>query len=626
MHENKKSMTKELVAKTLFFIVVISLIGCQQTDRMRPFVHWSFEQIEHNITIDETGRFTAQIQGKPFQGDGVKGKCIILDGVKMLMVPEIPVSSFDEFTFSISAWVKLHALNVGNQTILAQFSDKFKQLDWVLKVNDRNYFQFSTGHSESQRVDSKTKIQSGLWYHLTVTAEQGFIRLYVNGNMEGESEVSIESGQDKLQFTIGGIKKSEEFSDMLYGAVDEILLMKEIPSEKAIKKTANQEHSNKTKYIPLLPVDWDPLEAGNQVLSNLIDVTASHVKGAHDAEFEVVGNKAYIVSTVNDIKPGHSSSTSEYAAMSIVDLETMDVVKASLPIAKSGQSFENETLPFGQTWVPRIIQKSSNTLRVFFLSQLDTIEAKKVNLEGHSKIWYQDFNLITQTFKNRIYPAKLKTSDGTFDFVPKCFHADAVTKGFKRELSNNGIFIFDSFKKFDSITYVAINNFPGRQNALAKLNETFDTFELVGHINDPYDFASSESSVNRWPDGTWVAILRTEGGDRNYAFSESVDGREWRAAEHLGFLRTGTTSKPTFNRFNNIYYLGWQDVKRINGVARSVFNVDISRDGRVWERKYRFETPDRFEYPTFKEHNGTIWLTISGNGQRTIKFGKLESL
>jgi hypothetical protein len=89
-------------------------------------------------------------------------------------------------------------------------------------------------------------------------------------------------------------------------------------------------------------------------------------------------------------------------------------------------------------------------------------------------------------------------------------------------------------------------------------------------------------------------------------------------------VRNGTTSKPTFNRFNGVYYLGWQDAERIEGVGRSVFNIDVSRDGYIWERKYRFETTDAFQYPSFKEHNGKIWLTISGNNQRTIKFGLLE--
>jgi hypothetical protein len=63
---------------------------------------------------------------------------------------------------------------------------------------------------------------------------------------------------------------------------------------------------------------------------------------------------------------------------------------------------------------------------------------------------------------------------------------------------------------------------------------------------------------------------------------------------------------------------------------RSVFNVDVSRDGVSWERKCRFETPHSFQYPTFHEHEGVIWLTVTqsdhlGSSDR-IMFGKLEAV
>ncbi|MDV7403076.1 hypothetical protein RZS08_67250, partial [Arthrospira platensis SPKY1] len=61
-----------------------------------------------------------------------------------------------------------------------------------------------------------------------------------------------------------------------------------------------------------------------------------------------------------------------------------------------------------------------------------------------------------------------------------------------------------------------------------------------------------------------------------------------------------------------------------------MFNVDISRDGVSWERKYRFESPHSFQYPTFHEHEGVIWLTVTqsdhkGSSDR-IMFGKLEAV
>lgn len=59
--------------------------------------------------------------------------------------------------------------------------------------------------------------------------------------------------------------------------------------------------------------------------------------------------------------------------------------------------------------------------------------------------------------------------------------------------------------------------------------------------------------------------------------------------------------------------------------------MDISRDGQSWERKYRFEAPKSFQYPTFHEHDGAIWLCVtqgdtSPSRKKRIMFGRLEDV
>jgi len=96
----------------------------------------------------------------------------------------------------------------------------------------------------------------------------------------------------------------------------------------------------------------------------------------------------------------------------------------------------------------------------------------------------------------------------------------------------------------------------------------------------------------------------------------------------LPFVAHGDNSKPTFDRVGGVYYLGWQERTRVDNCRRSVFNVDISRDGSVWERKYRFETPNSFQYLTFHEHEDVIWLSVTQSDHKgstdRIMFGKLE--
>ncbi|MEI7809520.1 MAG: sialidase family protein, partial [Verrucomicrobiota bacterium] len=153
-----------------------------------------------------------------------------------------------------------------------------------------------------------------------------------------------------------------------------------------------------------------------------------------------------------------------------------------------------------------------------------------------------------------------------------------------------------------------------------------------GHYNEPADLRLTESAVNRLPDGAWLAICRAESGDRNYVFTTSKDGRTWTQGEPRPFVTKGSNSKPTFDKFDGVYYLGWQEATRItdgHGVGRNIFNVEVSRDGVDWERKYRFESTNSFQYPTFRLHDSTIWFTVTqGTGGSTdrIMFGKLEKI
>ena len=64
----------------------------------------------------------------------------------------------------------------------------------------------------------------------------------------------------------------------------------------------------------LLPAGWDPALAGDKVLASLIKVTAPQVKGAHDAEFVCVGERAYIVEHDNDVAPGHGAARRSIAS------------------------------------------------------------------------------------------------------------------------------------------------------------------------------------------------------------------------------------------------------------------------------------------------------------------------
>ena len=377
----------------------------------------------------------------------------------------------------------------------------------------------------------------------------------------------------------------------------------------------------------LLPKKWNPKTEADKILKSLIKVTSDYVKGAHDGEF-VCGEKyAYVVSLVNDARAGENPYWLDlYSTLSIVSLEKMEVVKR-IDFAKGGQQFKNETLPPGSCTVPRIIWKDKNTVRCYFASENPG--------KRQSQMWYRDFYPAEERFDDCIYKAKILTASGLHDMQPQYFLEDAAVNGNVRKPLDFGVFFVDSFKRFDNKTYVVINNFFAELNALAVLHEDFETFEILGHYNKPFEKRMSESAVNRLPDGRWVAVCRSEMKDQTYLFTTSKDGKNWEEARELPFVRDGSQSKPVLERFHGVYYLGWQDKATCKNVIRSVFNVDVSRDFIHWERKYRFESAHSFQYPTFHEHDGTIGLTVTqGDTDATphamykerIMFGKLEDI
>lgn len=371
----------------------------------------------------------------------------------------------------------------------------------------------------------------------------------------------------------------------------------------------------------VLPAGWDAKAEADRVMADLIKVTTPQVKGAHDSHLAVVGNRAFVISEVNDRQAGEAAGWAFiYVSLSIIDLRTL-LVLDTMTVARSEQGFTNETLPVGACFVPRVKQVGPQTLRCFFASEQPG--------RRQSQTYYRDLDLRTLVFENEIHRLKLQTAEGVFDLQPQHLYAEAAKQGFKRKPVDAGLYLFDHFKEFDGQTYIAINNYLGAQQALCTINAAADTLTIVGHFNGPGEPALTEPAVNRLPDGSWLAISRKENGDHNYWFSESKDGKTWTTGGEKDFVKNGSASKPTFDKFKGLYYLGWQERTTIDKVGRSIFNIDVSADGKHWERKYRFESTKSFQYPTFVQDQGSIWLCATQGDsdpsrKERIMFGKLE--
>ncbi|MCX5659190.1 MAG: sialidase family protein [Planctomycetota bacterium] len=377
----------------------------------------------------------------------------------------------------------------------------------------------------------------------------------------------------------------------------------------------------------LLPSDWNPKAAADRVLAGLANICLPQVKGAHDSDFLIVDDLAYVVSMANDVQPGEDPRWPYvYDTLTIVEAATGKVLETTT-FAASGKVYENRTLEAGACFVPRIVRKDERTLRVFFASEVPKAR--------QSQTWYLDYDLARGRFDWNIHQAFVETADGRWPMQPQHLHRAATTVGLRRPAIDYGLYAIDGFKRFDGRghangrVYAVLNNFIIGQNALATLSDDMSTFKVLGHFVQPGHLRLSESAVQRLPDGTWSAITRLEEPPFNYMFATSPDGVTWSTHQHIDRVPNGAHSKPTFERFGGVYHQGWQESTRIDNVSRSVFNIDVSRDGVAWERKYRFETGRSFQYPVFREHEGAVYLTVtqgdhSPSRKERIMFGRLE--
>ena len=369
----------------------------------------------------------------------------------------------------------------------------------------------------------------------------------------------------------------------------------------------------------LLPADWNPRDAADRVLAQLKNICLPRVKGAHDSDFLLHDGKAYIVYMANDVQHGEDPHWPfVYCALTIVDLQT-HVASPAVTFAAGGRQYDNAALPEGACFVPRIIQKNPQTLRCYFASENPGVR--------QAQTWFIDFDLRKNAFENTIHPMQMKIGNAVLPMQPQHLYHDAVAHGFAGPQRDYGLYFIDGFKTWNDTTYAIVNNFPIGQNALGSLNHSLDCVTIRGHFVQPADIFLTESALQRLPDGSFLTISRQDKGDRNYRFSTSADGTHWSPNHTRECVPNGSASKPTFDQFNGLYYLGWQESTRINNVYRSVFNIDISRDAKSWERKYRFETDRTFQYPTFRQaSDGKVYVSLTQGDDSSTKKERITAV
>lgn len=170
---------------------------------------------------------------------GIVDTAFLFDGTNgFVMIPDAPILHPTNLT--IEAWVRCDLLDTpsinsypGQQYIVFHQNTQMFDFEGFALAKDREprftgtndtwAFDVTCTNGEEVFVESLTVVRTNVWYHLAGVYGPGFIQLYVNGKLEGQTNVTfpIDYGNEPLYF---GTTGQPYYDHKFGGALDEVSL------------------------------------------------------------------------------------------------------------------------------------------------------------------------------------------------------------------------------------------------------------------------------------------------------------------------------------------------------------------------------------------------------------------
>lgn len=163
------------------------------------------------------------------------GNTLALNGFDYVTVPDNSNGSLDMgIGFSIETWVKL-SNSLNDQKIVNKADVTFVNA-YILGV-ENGLVKFEVFDDNGvQTVLQQGVVASGVWAHLAVTYEVGgFMRIYVNGELAGETAASADAHDYTLNDLVIGAASWDPIYFLVSGSIDEVRFYQDVLSQQTIK-------------------------------------------------------------------------------------------------------------------------------------------------------------------------------------------------------------------------------------------------------------------------------------------------------------------------------------------------------------------------------------------------------
>ena len=206
----------------------------------QPVARWTFDEKPGATISDAVGKLPGAVKGAPELVAGVEGRAWRFDGA-YVSVPCVPALQFGESSFSIAAWVNPYEVSNAQQMIIGKNVYAAKQREWGLMIDRDKRFHFYVLNKGWKHLGSQTEPKAGQWYHVAVTLDKGFARLFVNGKQEAESQLCTSVTATEAPVTLGGVHDGRQWVQSFCGALDEVTLYRGVLTPAEIHTLADRQ-------------------------------------------------------------------------------------------------------------------------------------------------------------------------------------------------------------------------------------------------------------------------------------------------------------------------------------------------------------------------------------------------
>jgi len=206
-----------------------TLAASEQKQMNQLVAWWRFE----NDVNDSAGANHGTIHGNRAFVDGKIGQALSLDGAACVDCGQQDLLDFGAGDWTISAWIKTTKSGIGvadKETVFANGADELGGVRYTLAVNEMDSGRVTLTTDDDTvkaQATGQTAINDDAWHHVIGTREGGTLRVYVDGALDGTSDLPGKydlAGASKQNAYIGAIKDNRDGSLYKYfvGQIDEV--------------------------------------------------------------------------------------------------------------------------------------------------------------------------------------------------------------------------------------------------------------------------------------------------------------------------------------------------------------------------------------------------------------------